>query len=502
MKRHLWIIFGVTLAALSLLGCRQAESPDRKTPTRDALADGAAKADGAVTASLVDGASITGADGLPYVAAGPGHFEVKSNAGWQNITATTASVVTWGQDKGLKLELDLTGGSTDAPKQYEVTYAFDTAPGLKSSVWTSKIYIPEVYATPGLTAYPSLSLYVKTGNGWTGIKIVEMSTFALGSGWKTLTLDFAQSTFLVDGTALSGVSADFGQVAATFGLCPGVTVSFYAEALDPAMKGAFYLDYLNVSGVALAQVAKPEISVANNLVTIADATADAVIHYTTNGTTPTAESPVYTAPVAITATTTFQAIALKEGMAPSDVASFEAVYLVGDLTVDTDVTFAFASTIAAASADDWGTPYGTLAWAKESPDGSDGVLVLQGEATAPTSAKKSVLTLNLAAPMPNLTSVALRIRVPASMAADWYQALTVIAREGDAWASNNSSEIKFPAESFAADTWKTISLTASQFDHAPADVRALTLQVYRNFAADTSQATSLGDIEIDWVSVQ
>ncbi len=53
-------------------------------------------------------------------------------------------------------------------------------------------------------------------------------------------------------------------------------------------------------------------------------TAEATIHVTTDGTTPTESSPVYTGPIPITGhetTVTIQAIAAKEDMRPSDVAS-------------------------------------------------------------------------------------------------------------------------------------------------------------------------------------
>ncbi|MEU3462796.1 chitobiase/beta-hexosaminidase C-terminal domain-containing protein [Streptomyces sp. NPDC006733] len=62
-------------------------------------------------------------------------------------------------------------------------------------------------------------------------------------------------------------------------------------------------------------------------VTIADATAGASIHYTRDGSTPTASSPLYSAPISVTATTTVKAVAVKSGLGDSAVAS--ATYTIG-----------------------------------------------------------------------------------------------------------------------------------------------------------------------------
>ncbi|MCF0201407.1 MAG: chitobiase/beta-hexosaminidase C-terminal domain-containing protein, partial [Bacteroidales bacterium] len=56
-------------------------------------------------------------------------------------------------------------------------------------------------------------------------------------------------------------------------------------------------------------------------VSISCETEGASIHYTLDGTAPTASSALYTAPVAIATTTTLKAIAVKEGNADSEVAS-------------------------------------------------------------------------------------------------------------------------------------------------------------------------------------
>ncbi len=62
-------------------------------------------------------------------------------------------------------------------------------------------------------------------------------------------------------------------------------------------------------------------------VTITDATAGAVIYYTTNGTVPISGSTRYTAPIKLSATQTIKAIATATGYAPSPVAT--AAYTIG-----------------------------------------------------------------------------------------------------------------------------------------------------------------------------
>ena len=82
---------------------------------------------------------------------------------------------------------------------------------------------------------------------------------------------------------------------------------------------------INYAAAAPTQVATPTFDPAagavayNSSVSISCATADATIHYTTNGTDPTSSSATYSSPIAITAATTIKAIAVKDGLTDSEI---------------------------------------------------------------------------------------------------------------------------------------------------------------------------------------
>ena len=83
---------------------------------------------------------------------------------------------------------------------------------------------------------------------------------------------------------------------------------------------------------SLSAAATPAFSVAAGMytsaqtVTISDATPGATIYYTTNGTTPTTGSPVYSGPITVSSSETLEAIAKASGYSNSAVAS--AVYTI------------------------------------------------------------------------------------------------------------------------------------------------------------------------------
>jgi hypothetical protein len=126
------------------------------------------------------------------------------------------------------------------------------------------------------------------------------------------------------------------------------------------------------SGAAVAQAATPTFNVAGGTytsaqsVTISDSTSGATIYYTTDGTTPSFSSNVYSGPIAVSASETLEAIAISSSTALSNIAS--AAYTINiplatpPITWPTPVPISYGTPLTAAQLDASSTVAGTFSY--------------------------------------------------------------------------------------------------------------------------------------------
>ena len=137
-----------------------------------------------------------------------------------------------------------------------------------------------------------------------------------------------------------GATADSGSITLTQGTAATIQMEYYQGAGGSQIQ-LFYAAaglpmqivpqsqlYFGTSPTVSAPVISPQSSsfYPSATVSISDATTGATIYYTTDGTTPTTASPVYTAPFNVAFTTTVKAFAAKANRAASAVVSSTLTY--------------------------------------------------------------------------------------------------------------------------------------------------------------------------------
>lgn len=147
-------------------------------------------------------------------------------------------------------------------------------------------------------------------------------------GKNTLTNDYLSSTLsLSAGKRLYPIAPKAANnankiVLPVFGPDGVTQIGFREVAEVPKPNGGNIQSGLKQVAPVTASVASGAVS-ASTKVTLSTATTGATIYYTTDGTQPTSASTKYTAQITISAKTTIKAIAIKAGMVPSDVQTFE-----------------------------------------------------------------------------------------------------------------------------------------------------------------------------------
>lgn len=199
-----------------------------------------------------------------------------------------------------------------------------------SSVVTALCSADDVYNTNKTTAHAYALLFEnsydnveKVSFNWAGgNNAFQVYLFGdSGSGYELL----GSTNYSSSGAAVAG-SVDWTGSATSFTKFaivarPGATSS---TATNKTLRAASFTIY---EGGGTPTVATPTFTPAAGTytsaqnVSIACSTEGSVIHYTTDGTAPTAQSAVYSSPIAVSATTTIKAIAVAEGYENSAIAS-------------------------------------------------------------------------------------------------------------------------------------------------------------------------------------
>ncbi|HEY4215059.1 MAG TPA: chitobiase/beta-hexosaminidase C-terminal domain-containing protein [Steroidobacteraceae bacterium] len=224
---------------------------------------------------------------------------------------------------GTTLTLTITDQVTTA------SFTTSTAINIPATVGGNTAYVGFTGGTGGYTAVQQILSWTYSSSG-SGPTLAATPTFTPAGG----TYTSAQSVSLSDAT-------------------PGATIYYTADGSSPTPASPVYAGAIAVSstqtikaiatasGYTTSAVASATYTINTGLptaatptftpaagtytsaqsVTLSDATPGATINYTTDGTTPTTSSAVYTAPIAVGSTQTIKAIATASGYTTSAVAS-------------------------------------------------------------------------------------------------------------------------------------------------------------------------------------
>ncbi len=203
------------------------------------------------------------------------------------------------------------------------------AVNIPATVGANTAYIGFTAATGGLTANQNVLnlMHVDTSGGVTTTPTAAAPAFSVAAG----TYASAQTVSITDSTPNAKIYYT------TNGSTPTTSSSVYSSALTVSSTEtinaiAVASGYTTSSTSSAAYTiesaaAAPTFSMAagsytgTQSVTMADSTPNAIIYYTTNGSTPTTSSTKYTGAVSVSATTTLKAIAVASGYNNSSVTS-------------------------------------------------------------------------------------------------------------------------------------------------------------------------------------
>ena len=221
---------------------------------------------------------------------------IKDTVGTYDVYVSTSAAGNYAQATDLKLD------QTVEIKDSTPTPPGPTPPG------------PEPVAVTGVTVAPKTATISLSEN-----KTVVLTATVAPADASDKTVTWTQSS--TDGGEVTFSSTTANPVTVTASKAGTVTIT--ATTIDGSKTDTATV---TVTAAPVQKVATPTFTPAagqyttSQNVVIATATEGAVIHYTTDGTTPTATSAIYSSPITVDKTKTIKAIAVKDGMDNSDIA--------------------------------------------------------------------------------------------------------------------------------------------------------------------------------------
>ncbi len=267
--------------------------------------------------------TITGTTLVQAVAAVPGG----PVSGVSSVTYTIVPAVTPSLSSGTgNYHAPPTISISDATSGAVIYYTTNgTTPTTASTVYSAPITLTVTGTLEAVAVYPGGPASAAASATYTIIP-AQAPTFSTGSGTyhAPISVSISDATsgavihYTTDGTTPTAASAVYSGPVAI-----GSTSTLQAIAVYPGAPAS----PVGSASYTIATAVKPFFSAGAGTyhapvsVTIGDGTAGAVIHYTTDGSTPTAASPTYSGTILISSTTTLQATAIYPGGQPGPVDS-------------------------------------------------------------------------------------------------------------------------------------------------------------------------------------
>lgn len=246
-------------------------------------------------------------------------FDYNKNNGFYSYGSTPklGAIAVWANDSAHNqghvavVEKIADNGNITISESYYGSTFFKTQTAQLSSFYTSKIFLGFIYILP---------------DGVAGNEVAEPTLSAADTdGGKLITLSCATSGATIYYTTNGATpTTSSTKYTGAFRISDYTTIKAIA-VMSGAANSSVMVKNINISSVSAptANVASGTLVATNSKVYLSSATQGATIYYTTDGSTPTANSPKYTDGIVISRSMTINAIAIKAGLLASTVSSFQ-----------------------------------------------------------------------------------------------------------------------------------------------------------------------------------